>query len=329
MSDKSVCPQEGCGAEEVRRDNSKGVIVYACGTRRLVYDFITNESEDCLRRQLAAAKKTHEDDVKEFNEGYDHARAGGSIEDDPATSLDQWAVGFQAGVYDGLVAKLAAKDRELREVTAERDELLLQRGDACPDTARAVAHRCASEIGASGTAEDRIHTAVYGYGLAVSESAHRRADEAEGDARFVREVTTSLLNKVNAVTAPHRHGQRVSPDRLDALANRQIDVERMLSSPQHDSGATVDPTVTARGSNAHLDPADGGSRGAVAPPRTPQVIKVNPALHMQIEAGDSSWLPRWLTYGDRIVVYPAGTCPHPDPQDDPGATAPAGESEKT
>ena len=34
-----------------------------------------------------------------------------------------------------------------------------------------------------------------------------------------------LLNKVNAVTAPHRHGQPVSKRRLDDLANAQLEYE--------------------------------------------------------------------------------------------------------
>lgn len=34
-----------------------------------------------------------------------------------------------------------------------------------------------------------------------------------------------LLNKVNAVTAPHRHGQPISKRRLDDLANAQLEYE--------------------------------------------------------------------------------------------------------
>lgn len=37
-----------------------------------------------------------------------------------------------------------------------------------------------------------------------------------------------LLNTVNAVTAPHRHGQFVSKRRLDNLANAQIDYESIV-----------------------------------------------------------------------------------------------------
>lgn len=37
-----------------------------------------------------------------------------------------------------------------------------------------------------------------------------------------------LLNKVNAVTAPHRHGQSVSKRRLDDLANAQLKYEESI-----------------------------------------------------------------------------------------------------
>ncbi len=38
-----------------------------------------------------------------------------------------------------------------------------------------------------------------------------------------------LLNLVNAVTAPHRHGQSVSKRRLDDLANAQVEYEEAMS----------------------------------------------------------------------------------------------------
>ena len=37
-----------------------------------------------------------------------------------------------------------------------------------------------------------------------------------------------LINKVNRVTSAHRHGQSVSSKDLDALSNRQIDVEAVI-----------------------------------------------------------------------------------------------------
>jgi hypothetical protein len=36
-----------------------------------------------------------------------------------------------------------------------------------------------------------------------------------------------LLNKVNRVTSAHRHGQTVSIKDLDALSNRQIEIEEL------------------------------------------------------------------------------------------------------
>ncbi len=43
-----------------------------------------------------------------------------------------------------------------------------------------------------------------------------------------RELLDSLLNKVNVVTGYHRHGNEVSSEMLDELANRQIEVEEAL-----------------------------------------------------------------------------------------------------
>lgn len=38
----------------------------------------------------------------------------------------------------------------------------------------------------------------------------------------------SLMNKVNRVTAYHRHGNVVSKKSLDELSNRQLDVEKAI-----------------------------------------------------------------------------------------------------
>lgn len=37
-----------------------------------------------------------------------------------------------------------------------------------------------------------------------------------------------LLNAVNGVTAPHRHGNEISNRALDSLSNVQLDVEKEL-----------------------------------------------------------------------------------------------------
>jgi aspartokinase len=56
----------------------------------------------------------------------------------------------------------------------------------------------------------------------------------ERDAALMREgklegAIQSLLNKVNVVTAHHRHSSTVSSEMLDDLSNRQIEVEQLLS----------------------------------------------------------------------------------------------------
>lgn len=45
----------------------------------------------------------------------------------------------------------------------------------------------------------------------------------------LKKAVRMLLTRVNAVTAPHRHGQEIPNRRLDDLANRQIDVEKLIA----------------------------------------------------------------------------------------------------
>lgn len=51
----------------------------------------------------------------------------------------------------------------------------------------------------------------------------------KADNSRLREALDKLLNKVNAVTAPHRHGIPVTRNALDNLANRQIEVESLIA----------------------------------------------------------------------------------------------------
>lgn len=53
----------------------------------------------------------------------------------------------------------------------------------------------------------------------------------------LRAALQSLLNKVNVVTANHRHGNTVDGSDLDALANRQIEVEQAIDAILSDKGA--------------------------------------------------------------------------------------------
>jgi hypothetical protein len=48
------------------------------------------------------------------------------------------------------------------------------------------------------------------------------------DAHAIKAQLDSLLNKVNAVTCPYRHGQKVTDRVLTELSNRQLDVEEAL-----------------------------------------------------------------------------------------------------
>ena len=44
-----------------------------------------------------------------------------------------------------------------------------------------------------------------------------------------------LLNKVNRITSAHRHRKPISNTDLDALSNRQIEVEQAISSKQSEA----------------------------------------------------------------------------------------------
>lgn len=46
--------------------------------------------------------------------------------------------------------------------------------------------------------------------------------------KILKRALNMLLNKVNRVTAEHRHGFKVRTKFLDDLSNRQIDVEKMV-----------------------------------------------------------------------------------------------------
>ena len=47
-------------------------------------------------------------------------------------------------------------------------------------------------------------------------------------AHAIKEQLDKLLNKVNAVTCPYRHGQKVTDRVLTELSNRQLEVEKAL-----------------------------------------------------------------------------------------------------
>ena len=57
-----------------------------------------------------------------------------------------------------------------------------------------------------------------------------------------------ILNKVNRVTSAHRHGQCISKKDLDALSNRQIDVEAALPhrTPKTNGSETITITITKK-----------------------------------------------------------------------------------
>jgi hypothetical protein len=51
--------------------------------------------------------RERDEEVEEFNAGYECAKGGGIIDDEPEhCPQDQWRIGFQAGAYDGLVKEI-------------------------------------------------------------------------------------------------------------------------------------------------------------------------------------------------------------------------------
>ena len=57
-----------------------------------------------------------------------------------------------------------------------------------------------------------------------------------------------ILNTVNRVTSAHRHGKRVPKQDLDALSNRQIDVEAALLHrvPKTNGSETITITLSKK-----------------------------------------------------------------------------------
>lgn len=119
---------------------------------------------------------------------------------DPATAGCERAWMARYGV-EPMTGVLFACERAGRL----RAEARLVEYEACrgtpPDTARAVARRAAEDLGLSARAEDRIHTAVYGYGLAVVERAEQERDEALAEAEALRASVRASADALAAWSA--------------------------------------------------------------------------------------------------------------------------------
>lgn len=86
-----------------------------------------------------------------------------------------------------------------------------------------MSDRIHAAIEASKARESRLRMELQSYETTSQEARFREA------LAVAVEALDKLLNKVNAVTAPHRHGNEVRPYRLDELCARQIEVEEMLA----------------------------------------------------------------------------------------------------
>lgn len=72
--------------------------------------------------------------------------------------------------------------------------------------------------------QDLYDTARADQGALAHEKKRLTADLAA-----MKEQLERLLNRVNAVTAFHRHGNSIPKQKLDDLANRQIEVEQVIA----------------------------------------------------------------------------------------------------
>ena len=72
-----------------------------------------------------ARRAWHHDDADEFAQGYECARAGGSVDDEPKdTKHDSWRPGFAWGAFDGLneqIQRLKAENTRLRNLLDTRE----------------------------------------------------------------------------------------------------------------------------------------------------------------------------------------------------------------
>ena len=81
----------------------------------------TNHCENC-----EALAKVVNEEVEEFNRGFDAARHGDQITAEPSDIVhDQWRPGWAFGAVDGLLKE----NEELRKAVAVKDELLVECGN--------------------------------------------------------------------------------------------------------------------------------------------------------------------------------------------------------
>ena len=116
------------------------------------------------------------------------------------------------GAYFGFLSGIAwQKERENEEIAAvnlNAEQAIMEAG------------RLEAELAQARGEKDKAVDAF--------DFANEKRIEAERESDALRSQIRSLLNKVNVVTAYHRHGNKVSAEMLDELANRQIEVEAAL-----------------------------------------------------------------------------------------------------
>jgi len=105
---------------------------------------------DAARAESAALRRERDEEVAEFSAGYDCAKAGGSLKDEPNhCPHDQWVTGFKFGDYDRLARQLeearAALLREgirtgeiERRASALREALVRVKSEMAPRLARVM-----------------------------------------------------------------------------------------------------------------------------------------------------------------------------------------------
>jgi len=107
-----------------------------------------------LTAELARLKQRYNDEVAEFNAGFEAAKGGKSIDDEPNNCpFDVWKCGFAWGAFDGLRAELTALRERVKDYEEDRRTIMSERcGDevhcTCVPPLRAEVKRLTAELAA-------------------------------------------------------------------------------------------------------------------------------------------------------------------------------------
>jgi hypothetical protein len=121
--------------EECRKANHNAItnthtgkwLDIACGIIQTQYSRVQDTQNALVDAAFAKQELDlrYDKEVEEFNAGWECAKNGGAIDDEPAIGIteDQWRTGFMAGSYDQLQAENERMRRDLQQCTTDGQRL--------------------------------------------------------------------------------------------------------------------------------------------------------------------------------------------------------------